>query len=220
MQFSTLLTSSTLLLAGSALVNAQATDKAQVQVVKVGGQNGELTFSPNSIKAAVGTYVQFQFWPKNHSVIQSTYDKPCLPIKQSTPEIAGFSSGFMPVAAGAKEMPVYTVQVKDEKPIWFYCGQGKHCNSGMVGVINAPASGEKTIEKHMELAKNAVGPAPSGTGNSYGSPTTMATGVASATVSGAPIQVTINAAPGRFFDSARNSVAGILITAVFALFAL
>ena len=30
----------------------------------------------------------------------------------------------------------YTVMIKDTNPVWYYCSQGKHCQDGMVGVIN------------------------------------------------------------------------------------
>lgn len=36
---------------------------AKVQVVQVGGSNGSLTFSPDDIKAEMGSFVQFQFNP-------------------------------------------------------------------------------------------------------------------------------------------------------------
>lgn len=36
----------------------------KVQVVKVSNKNGDLTFTPNNITAAVGSFVQFQFHPK------------------------------------------------------------------------------------------------------------------------------------------------------------
>lgn len=36
----------------------------KVQVVKVSNKNGNLTFAPNNITAAVGSFVQFQFYPK------------------------------------------------------------------------------------------------------------------------------------------------------------
>jgi hypothetical protein len=43
----------------------------------------------------------------------------------------------MPVAAGAAEIPVWTVPINDTKPIWLYCGQAPHCEKGMVMAINA-----------------------------------------------------------------------------------
>lgn len=75
-------------------------------------------------------------YSQNHSVVQSTFDQPCQPIQNIMPNVTGFFSGFMPVAAGATEMPVYTIAVNDTRPIWFYCSQGRHCQAGMVGVIN------------------------------------------------------------------------------------
>lgn len=51
-----------------------------------------------------------------------------------------FFSGFMPTTAAensTSQRLTYTIRVPDEKPIWFYCSQGKHCQAGMVGAINA-----------------------------------------------------------------------------------
>jgi hypothetical protein len=31
---------------------------------------------------------------------------------------------------------VFTITIKDTKPIWIYCAQDKHCESGMAMVIN------------------------------------------------------------------------------------
>mgnify|MGYP002622331431 FL=1 len=35
-------------------------------------------------------------------------------------------------------IPTYTIQVNDTKPLWLYCAQGRHCQNGMVMVINEP----------------------------------------------------------------------------------
>jgi hypothetical protein len=51
-----------------------------------------------------------------------------------------FFSGFMPASAtggNSSQLLTYTIRVSDTKPIWFYCSQGKHCQAGMVGAINA-----------------------------------------------------------------------------------
>lgn len=53
-------------------------------------------------------------------------------------------------------MPVFSVLVKDTNPIWFYCATAKHCQSGMSGVINAPASAERTLALYKEAAKSVV----------------------------------------------------------------
>ena len=136
-----------LLLAGGAIAQSSSTmssmapaasDKVALHVVKVSNKNGDLSFTPNDIKANSGDMVQFHFYPKNHSVVQSTFDQPCQPLEMNMPGAKGFFSGFMPVKPTDKMMPSYTVMVKDaSKPMWFYCAQGKHCQAGMVGVINA-----------------------------------------------------------------------------------
>jgi plastocyanin len=107
-----------------------------VHVVKVGNANGTLAYSPNSVVAAVGDMVQFQFAPANHTVTQSTFDQPCQPISMNSPGTAGLYSGFMPVTATSETTPTYTIMINNTTPIWLYCSQGKHCQSGMTMVIN------------------------------------------------------------------------------------
>ncbi|KAA8896109.1 Cupredoxin [Sphaerosporella brunnea] len=144
-------------LAGS-LVSAQsATSSAAatatsgaVTIVKVSDANGDLAFSPSEIKAEVGSWIEFRYWPRNHSVVQSSFDKPCQPLSGAST----IWSGFMPVAAGTTDFPTFTVKINDTNPIWFYCSQGKHCQSGMVGVINPPSG--KTLASFMSAAKAAA----------------------------------------------------------------
>jgi plastocyanin len=58
-----------------------------VQTVTV-GQNG-LTFTPDTIYAKDGEEVVFEFFPKNHTVVQADFKKPCEPIPGR-----GIFSGF------------------------------------------------------------------------------------------------------------------------------
>ncbi len=99
--------------------------------VTVGG-SGKLSFLPNNIVEPKGTVVNFSFSPGNHSVVQSSFDKPCQPLAD------GFSSGFIPLK-GYTPNVVYAYTVDDNEPVWFYCAQttGNHCQNGMVGSINA-----------------------------------------------------------------------------------
>ncbi|KAF2396439.1 Cupredoxin [Trichodelitschia bisporula] len=132
-----------------------------VWVVKVGSANNDLVFSPNSIMAKPGEMVQFQFYSKNHSVVSSSFDQPCVPLVQSAPN--AFFSGFMPT--NAEGQLTYTLPIKDTNPIWFYCSQARHCQDGMVGVINPPASGQ-TLQQYTDKAKQAannVSPGQAGT---------------------------------------------------------
>ena len=148
MHFSTI--ASTFLLAGSAF--AQMTGAAgamtggtmpeggttTVHVITVSNSTGKkLMFSPNNVQANMGDMVQFQFAGGNHTVTQSTFANPCMPINMVMSNTTGFFSGFQFVAAGAQQMPTYTLMVNTTAPIWYYCSQGKHCQSGMVGAINA-----------------------------------------------------------------------------------
>jgi len=126
-----------------------ATALAADHSVRVGGPNSELTFTPNVINASLGDTVTFKFWPKNHSVAQATFNAPCQPANNS------FWSGFFPTKEGANEQVfVYTV-ANESAPVWFYCTQGQHCQNGMVGVINPPASGQRTIQAFAAAAKDA-----------------------------------------------------------------
>jgi len=117
--------------------------------VKVGADG--LTYTPSNIIAEVGTQIEFDFFPKNHTVTQSSFKDPCHPLSSG-----GFFSGFVPT----KDSPsstTFTITVKDKKPIWFYCSQtvGNHCQKGMVGAINAPATGN-TLDAFILLASNAT----------------------------------------------------------------
>ena len=51
------------------------------------GQNG-LTFTPDTVHAKVGEDVVFEFFPKNHTVVQASFDNPCNPLE------GGIFSGF------------------------------------------------------------------------------------------------------------------------------
>ncbi|KAI4942630.1 hypothetical protein J4E91_010025 [Alternaria rosae] len=212
-------------------------------VVQVGGPNGSLTFSPSNVKAQPGDLVQFQFHPKNHSVVQSTFDNPCTPIQNiMSNKTDAFFSGFMPTNASltaTSQVLTYTIRVADAKPVWFYCSQGKHCQAGMVGAINAPASGNKTMEAFVALAAQAAenlspGQAAGSGGASGNTPTSpsagggansgtsgtsggAAGGGASGTASGAPAQQTANTAASGFSAQSFIGAAAAAIAAAAAV---
>lgn len=110
--------------------------------VAVGTQAGDLVFKPDSIQAAEGDTVTFRFWPKNHSVAQASFGSPCSPMAN------GFWSGYVPTTnTAAVANWTFTYEVTNASaPVWFYCTQGKHCQAGMVGVINPPQSGPRTLD--------------------------------------------------------------------------
>jgi len=166
---------------------ATPSGSVKAHVVQVSDKNGDITFTPDSITAAPGELVQFQFYPQNHSVAQSTFANPCEPMPL-TNGTEGFWSGFMPVSSTDTTMPVFSVLVKDTNPIWFYCAADKHCQAGMSGVINPPDSTSKTLALYRAAAANVadtgIPDTAAGTGGddaSSGSSSSSASASASAT---------------------------------------
>jgi len=120
-----------------------STSAATTHTVLVGASG--LTFEPSSLKANVGDKVIFEFRSKNHTVTQSSFASPCAP--------AGFDSGYQPVAAGSLNFPKYEITINNTQPVWMYCAQGQHCQSGMVFAVNPADSGERTFAAFQDLAK-------------------------------------------------------------------
>ncbi|KAK0715208.1 hypothetical protein B0H67DRAFT_488705 [Lasiosphaeris hirsuta] len=144
-----------------ALAAKASTSKSPADGLPVGGErkltvdvgpNGALVYSSNNITELPRTVVEFLFNPRNHTVTQSSFEKPCQPLD------GGFSSGFVATTASPSGAS-FKIVIADTKPIWFYCGQvnGNHCQSGMVGSINAPVAGN-TLDAFIALAKAAPPP--------------------------------------------------------------
>jgi hypothetical protein len=86
----------------------------------------QLVFTPEQVKAKVGDRVLFEFHPKNHTVTQSSFAEPCTRQRNTATNELGVDSGFMPVTLDAKDVPVWTIEVRqDTSPIWMFCNQGK-----------------------------------------------------------------------------------------------
>lgn len=125
---------------------------AKVYDIKVGNENGELKFEPEAIGAAVGDQVVFHFWPKNHSVVQTSFASPC------GAKDGGVNTGFHPVALNSTdEKPTYTITVNDTQPFWATCSQAKdtamsHCGSGMVFSVNCPFDGPNSFDNFKKSA--------------------------------------------------------------------
>ncbi|KAL8967945.1 MAG: hypothetical protein Q9183_002689 [Haloplaca sp. 2 TL-2023] len=131
--------------------------KGATHTVMVGGDAG-LVFTPNTLTAAAGDMVEFTFMAANHTLTQSTFPSPCKKMD------GGVDSGFMPNANNTvSPPPMYVFQVKDTKPIWFYCKQKKptsHCGKGMTFSINPTP--EKSQEMFMQKAIEQNGTADAG----------------------------------------------------------
>ncbi|KAG8934429.1 hypothetical protein FRC01_003103 [Tulasnella sp. 417] len=144
MLFQSILTASLAILSSTLFAEAR---KHKTHDVIVGGAAG-LVYTPNQVHAQVGDRIKFHFQFKNHTVTQSSFDKPCTPLKH------GFDSGFKPVAMDAKKSPTFTIEVEDYEPIWVHCQQIDHCPSGMVFAVNPPKKGN-TFKKFLKKAKKS-----------------------------------------------------------------
>ncbi|KAM5544802.1 hypothetical protein V8D89_001700 [Ganoderma adspersum] len=142
---SALALATTAVLAQDPITVSMSTGNPASLIIHVGNDgNGtkKFAFTPNSVNAPNGTVITFVFDTPgtNHTVAQSTFQKPC------EPGPGGFDSGYTTGPANAGDPPAtWNLTItNDAKPIWFYCAQAAttpvHCTAGMVGAINAPAS--------------------------------------------------------------------------------
>ncbi|KAK9248612.1 Cupredoxin [Lipomyces tetrasporus] len=114
-----------------------------VHNVSVG--EGALDYTPNTISAKVGDFVVFTFLSGTHGVAQASYDSPCLPYSDST-EGAGKTGLYSGLITPIRNYdPTYTIRIDTTDPIWFYCPEAFHCQTGMVGVIN-PGDGQSVAD--------------------------------------------------------------------------
>ncbi|KAJ4365859.1 hypothetical protein N0V83_008481 [Neocucurbitaria cava] len=126
--------------------------------------NNGLHFEPENVVAEPGDLIEFSFLPKNHSVVQSSFDEPCAPLSSSSGTTTGIFSGFNFNTTAGEAPNVFTFMVKDRNPIWYYCSQtvGNHCQMGMSGVVNQNfGSGDKTLDMYKQNAKGTVTKQPS-----------------------------------------------------------
>ncbi|KAH8100210.1 hypothetical protein BXZ70DRAFT_989265 [Cristinia sonorae] len=106
--------------------------------VTVGGlTNGTspiIAFNPTFLSVQPGDEVIFLFSQGNHTVSQSTFEKPC------ELQDGGFDTGFVPVADTNTRGPFPAVRfvVQDSNPLWIFCRQTQHCANGMVFALNPP----------------------------------------------------------------------------------
>jgi plastocyanin len=161
-------------LASAAIATLATVASAANFEIRVG--NGSNTFNPPQVNATTGDTLQFIFYPKNHTVTQSTFKVPCQPMA------GGADSNYQPVPANATSSPSWTVMVNSTDPQWFYCKQANHCTQGMVFALNPTA--EKSFEAFQATAKGSSstdGSPPAS--NTTGTGTTAGTGTGAAATS-------------------------------------
>jgi len=140
------------------------------------GQEGALSFNPDSLTADVGDLIEFHFFSGSggHSVVSSTFASPCVA------ETGAFFSGYIP--GNDQGTTTFVVNVTSTDPIWFFCSLSTHCIGGMSGVVNPPAG--QSIADYQSAAQNVkAASAPAATGGGF--LTTIAPGSASTSAGGA-----------------------------------
>lgn len=96
---------------------------AAEHTIVVGGP-GALVYSPPANKFEVGDMVIWEFKSKNHTVTQSTFDKPCEKLE------GGFDTGFMPNPNDTIPPPRVAMQIMTSEPL---------CKSGPLSRLPAIA---------------------------------------------------------------------------------
>jgi plastocyanin len=178
-----------------------------VDIPVIVGGAGILAYNPPSVNAVVGDKIVFTFREKNHTATQSSLAAPCTKLEP------GFDSGFLPVDAGdisGTKTAVYTVTSLD--PVWVYCRQGNHCQSGMVFAVNAAADQLTQFQANAKAAAGAGAAAPP-----YGAPpaaTSSAAGAAASSPASTNDHKVVVGGPGKlaFTPSSITAKAGDTIT--------
>lgn len=121
-------------------------------------------FHPTKISAEPGDVVQFHFLAGAHTVTQSNFDNPCIPVGNVNASAQGIYSGAMDTAASKADgmAPIFSVMIKDTRPMWLYCTTGQHCKGGMAMVINEnpTANASRTLDNYVAAAANFAGVSP------------------------------------------------------------
>ncbi|KAF4626143.1 hypothetical protein G7Y89_g12016 [Cudoniella acicularis] len=98
------------------------------------GADGLLKYRDEQLNAAIGDVIFFDFNSTNHTVTQSSFDKPCEPLA------GGFNTHFDHFnPTNHTGVSNATFQVNVSTPLWFYCAQTvkvSHCHKGMVLGVN------------------------------------------------------------------------------------
>jgi len=157
------------------------------QQVEVGTPDSKLLFNPPTVDGfGPGDVIQFIFYPKAHSVTQSTFADPC------TYNGTGINTGLQKYNDTKPAMLKswnFTLPANSstEKPLWFFCANTGHCQQGMVFSIN-PGKGKTadgTPTSHEAYVKKAMAvPIPGASGPSNSTSTTGGAGGANNTAAG------------------------------------
>lgn len=131
------------------MVPAVVTTTREAITRTVAVARGGHTFEPDVTQAEVGDYVEFEFYPKNHSVVRAPYKHPCIPFERLETDKVGFFSGFFPLDAILDDPPKWRIRINDTDPIFYYCSAPGSCITyAMIGVINPNATTSLEVQRN------------------------------------------------------------------------
>jgi len=109
---------------------------APIETVIVGGGTS-LRYNPPILRVAQGSRVHFDFLGKNHTLTESTFEKPCT--KLAGTDIDTDFNNFNP--DDIPNLHPFDFTFASSKPRYFYCKQANgtpksHCGKGMVFAVN------------------------------------------------------------------------------------
>ncbi|KAL4781807.1 hypothetical protein BJX76DRAFT_349889 [Aspergillus varians] len=136
------------------IATATSSSAVETHTVKVGPKEDPHQYVPHELEANVGDLIVFEFYPRNHSVVQADWKAPCMPadgdyffsgIKNDFKEVNGQVVG---------KLPTWNWTVEKDEPTFFYCTGTDSCIvNGMVGVINPNTT--RTWESQNKAALEA-----------------------------------------------------------------
>jgi plastocyanin len=107
-----------------------------------------LTYDPPTVAAKKGDLIEFNFRANAHTLTQSSFESPCLPLK------GGINTGLQNNTQDIDKAIVMAFEITDDtKPLWFYCAAPTHCQQGMVFAVN---DGGKFGEFEQRARANAT----------------------------------------------------------------
>jgi len=158
---------------------------AATHTVVVGGTTK--VYTPDTIAAAVGDMVIFEFHAQNHTATQSAFTAPCVALGGASKD-----TGFMPNINGTVNPPPQAAfAVTVATPVWFYCRQTGHCGEGMTFSINPTANKTQADFQALAIQQNGTGTAAPIVASAAAPPPPAATSV----VAAPPAAVSVAAPP-------------------------
>ncbi|MCJ1388290.1 hypothetical protein MMC18_001136 [Xylographa bjoerkii] len=137
---------------GSTVTSVMATAPmatGMTHMVTVGGSTN--VFSPNSVVAVVGDFIEFVFMAANHSLTQSTFNTPCIKL------VGGIDSGAMTNVGGMVTPPPHiTIQITTTTALFFFSEQLNVCGMGMVFSVNPTANMTEAMFIQKAMMENGT----------------------------------------------------------------